>query len=121
MPGDSFERRYADAELIFFGVAGYLHNSGVGTPSREYREFQVEGVWKGPAQEQLRIYLHPPDAQWSSCDYTFEYGTSYLVFARTTTGYPSRYITGLCSGTTNASGALDYLRLLGDPKHRFPR
>src|SRR5262245_11389629 len=125
-PSASYERRYQDSDLVFFGVAATFHRSSDSDlrpfgSSEDYWEFEVEGVWKGPSQDQLRVYLHAPNV-WSDCDLPFEFfeqHQNYLVYADTDPGYPNRYRTGSCSGTVTASKARADISLLGNPKRRF--
>jgi hypothetical protein len=120
-PTVSFEQRYKDAGLVFFGVAAAFHRSPDSDRTQDFWEFEIQGVWKGPAQDHLRVYLHEPGVQWSDCDYRFEQSESYLVYAHTDPGigYENRYRTDLCSGSVIGSDAHADISLLGQPKHRF--
>ena len=120
----SFEQRYQAADLVFFGVAatyrGSDANSGRMDLDRDYWEFEVQGSWKGPPEDRVRLYLHAPNAG-SDCNFSveFEPQQSYLVYASADPGHPDRYRATVCSGTVPASRARPDLSHLGEPKHRF--
>ncbi len=82
-------------------------------------EFAVQGIWKGPVQETLRIYAHDPDGSLDECDFEFKLGQSYLVFARTEKGFPGRYRANVCTGTVRGEFAMRVLRIIGRPLHSF--
>ncbi len=116
---DDVHAQLERAELVFFGRVALHHDASVQALETRYWEFEVQGVWKGPAQRTLRLYAHSPNGHGDRCDREFEIGQSYLVFARTTKGHPGRYRAQLCSGTVRADAAVPALRAIGRPTHGF--
>jgi hypothetical protein len=121
---------YEEADLIFFGTVNRLHRgTGLNAKARRFWEFEVEGVWKGPAQPLIRIYAHDANAPQDtddavavdSCDKKFEMGTSYIVYAYLRKGAPNRYRVNRCSRTTTAARSLRDIGFLGRPAHGFAR
>ena len=118
MPAAALE----SADLVFFGQASFLGEAvteQADRPIEEFTEFSVEGVWKGPAQERLRIYTRIAAPH---CAYTFEAGKRYLVYAKLDSKrFSNRYRASLCSRTKTADHSLPDLAILGDPAQRFDR
>jgi len=112
----------AEADLVFFGLASFVGESVTeesGSPIEEFVEFSVEGVWKGPAQERLRVYTNVGKPH---CAFQFEIGQSYLVYAkRDPKPYSNRFRSSVCSRTRSSAHALPDLAILGPPSHQFER
>jgi hypothetical protein len=72
--------------------------------------FQVESVYKNAKCGQVTIVTALDEA---ACGYTFQVGTSYLVYASRQQGKLS---TGICSRTQPTSSASGDLTALGQPK-----
>lgn len=114
-PAQAFER----ASLVFFGQPnGFYHGGGARREWQQYWEFDVEGVWKGPAQPHIRIYASGEDGP-NSCDEQFEVGKRYLVYAYLEEKFPNRYRVSTCSRTTTAERSIRDLTFLGRPAHSF--
>lgn len=110
------------ADLVFFGRASFVGEAVTdesGSPVEEFTEFSVEGVWKGPAQERLRVYTRTAEPH---CAFDFEIGRSYLVYAlRDPDRDSNRFRSSACSRTRRSDHALPDLAILGTPPHRFDR
>ena len=120
LPNDTVEAQYERAELVFFGRVTFHNGAESRETQRRYWELEVEGVWKGPVQQKIRIYAHSPKSGlFTSCDRELETGKMYLVFASTFQGYPGRFQAGKCSGTVVGADAIEALRVIGAPTHRF--
>ena len=112
----------ASADLVFFGT---VKSTNPPIPSvspspdwtPEYWEFAVEGVWKGAAQSRIRIHSEAAYPTISTCEFNFQLGSSYLVYAyRSDAG---RFQTNKCTRTSAAAHSVDDLKALGSPRHRF--
>ena len=118
LPGPALEQ----ADLVFFGQVSFAgRSSGVDAddPKHDFVEFAVDGVWKGPAQERLRVHAtHAKDV----CAVPFVPGKSYLVYAYLDdAAFSHRYHTSVCSRTRKAEHSAPDLAILGAPEHRFER
>lgn len=114
-PAQAFER----ADLVFFGrPSDFYYGAGANREWHQYWEFDVEGVWKGPAQPHLRIYASGSEGP-GSCDGYFKVGERYLVYAYLEEKIPNRYLVSGCSRTTIAERSLRDLGFLGKPSHIF--
>ena len=92
------------ASAVFEGKAiEYLDRKGT---DRLYITFAVDRVWKGEVFPEFELDTdmirtqHGPVAM-NSCEYPFEKGMTYVVFARKT---DKGWVTGDCSGTTQVKG-----------------
>lgn len=114
-PAQAFER----ADLVFFGQPSrFYYAAGAQREWHQYWEFDVEGVWKGPAQSHLRIYASGSEGP-NTCDRYFQVGERYLVYAYLENKFPNRYLVSTCSRTTIAERSLRDLGFLGKPPHSF--
>src|SRR5262245_18527256 len=90
------------ADLVFFGtVKSTAPPAPPDSPSPdwtpEYWAFVVEGVWKGAAQQRIRIYAEATYPTINTCEFVFKLGGSYLVYAYRADG--DRFKTDKCSRT----------------------
>ena len=115
-PEQAMER----ADLVFFGrVSGFFRGMGPEPAGQQHWEIEVEGVWKGPVQPQIRIYAHDFDGVRNSCDMSLVEGDRYLIYAYVKKQSPNRYRVRSCSRTTKGASSLRDLLFLGQPPHRF--
>ncbi len=70
--------------------------------------FEVSKVWKGNNERQLVVTTYYP---MNSCDYSFQEGQEYLVYA---SAEDAQLKTGLCRGTKPLSDARADLAVLGE-------
>ncbi|MFT5443525.1 MAG: hypothetical protein ACI8W3_002575 [Myxococcota bacterium] len=110
------------ADLVFFGtVSRYFQGTGIHAESQLFWEFAVEGVWKGPAQQTMRIYENDFDGSEDKCGHKFEVGLNYLVYAFVNEKAPNRFRAHLCSRTKPGKESLLDLAYLGAPPHTFAK
>lgn len=81
-------------------------------------KFQVERWWKGEATSEIflvtdNIKNSDETANSSSCDYSFEEGKSYLVYAK---GKEGELRTNVCARTKPLTKAEEDLKILGEGK-----
>lgn len=102
----------AGADAVFVGQVTRIIDEGVGDTNSSEQfgkfivQFKVQEGFRGLESKEVEL-----SAGGTSCDYTFERGQRYLVFARRFDGGPLR--TSLCSGTrllSEAQPSLEYLR-----------
>jgi hypothetical protein len=129
-PEKAFER----ADIIVSGkIVGAEYRKGIISPMMEsvakdngikldyevlVLKVQVDKWWKGDAPEEIYLVMEQTKnadgtSTQSSCDYSFNVGGNYLIYASKREGF---YRTGACSRTQKLSQATKDLEILGAGK-----
>ena len=98
-----------NAKAIFTGKVIEIKNFSHSQSTGVIVKMMVERFWKLPVPEEIII-----TDSGTSCDYSFEVGKSYLVYAFSSSG--KNISTNLCSGNKTLQDATQDIKLLGRSK-----
>ena len=96
----------ASSDAVFTGTVLSIDTTQTGRQVR----LRVEGSWKGAKCGEVTIVTALDEA---ACGYSFQVGTSYLVYANRTQGKLS---TNICSRTQPTAQANEDFAAIGQPK-----
>ena len=121
-----YQQEIAKADFIFAGKATQEIDGGSMSPTKKRRwRFEVAQVWKGPTDPVAFVYAHSETGERSDCDFLFEIGKVYVVFANSNHDqHWLRYQAKKCTATTVVSkdplSGHNALRALGNPRSARP-